>query len=32
VPALKLDLPANAIGKDYRPITNPLEESTPNGT
>ena len=24
VPALKLDLPANAIGKDYRPITNPL--------
>jgi len=24
VPALKLDLPANAIGKDYRPITSPL--------
>lgn len=23
VPALKLDLPANAIGKDYRPLTNP---------
>ena len=24
VPALKLDLPANAIGKDYRPISRPL--------
>lgn len=24
VPGLKLDLPANAIGKDYRPITQPL--------
>ena len=24
VPALKLDLPANAIGKDYRPITHPV--------
>ena len=24
VPALKLDLPANAIGKDYRPITGPV--------
>ena len=24
VPALKLDLPANAIGKDYRPLTQPL--------
>ena len=24
VPALRLDLPANAIGKDYRPITAPL--------
>ncbi len=24
VPALKLDLPANAIGKDYRPISAPL--------
>ncbi|WP_137892997.1 DUF3750 domain-containing protein [Ramlibacter sp. 2FC] len=24
VPALKLDLPANAIGKDYRPLTSPL--------
>lgn len=24
VPALKLDLPANAIGKDYRPLTRPL--------
>ena len=23
VPALKLDLPANAIGKDYRPLTSP---------
>ena len=24
VPTLKLDLPANAIGKDYRPITGPV--------
>lgn len=24
VPALDLDMPANAIGKDYRPITNPV--------
>ena len=24
VPALKLDLPANAIGKDYRPIDRPV--------
>jgi len=24
VPQLQLDLPANAIGKDYRPLTNPL--------
>ncbi len=24
VPALQLDLPANAIGKDYRPLTNPV--------
>lgn len=24
VPALRLDLPANAIGKDYRPITRPV--------
>jgi hypothetical protein len=24
VPALKLDLPPNAIGKDYRPLTNPV--------
>lgn len=24
VPALKLDLPANAIGKDYRPLTDPI--------
>jgi hypothetical protein len=24
VPALRLDLPANAIGKDYRPLTNPI--------
>lgn len=24
VPALKLDLPANAIGKDYRPISRPM--------
>ncbi len=30
VPALKLDLPANAIGKDYRPITRPLGMS-PSG-
>lgn len=30
VPALKLDLPANAIGKDYRPITRPLGVS-PSG-
>lgn len=28
VPALKLDLPANAIGKDYRPITRPLGVSS----
>ena len=28
VPALKLDLPANAIGKDYRPVTSPLGVST----
>lgn len=28
VPALKLDLPANAIGKDYRPLTNPIGLST----
>lgn len=28
VPALKLDLPANAIGKDYRPLTNPLGVSS----
>ena len=28
VPALKLDLPANAIGKDYREITHPLGVST----
>lgn len=28
VPALKLDLPANAIGKDYRPLTNPVGVST----
>lgn len=31
VPALKLDLPANAIGKDYRAITNPLGVS-PSGS
>ena len=31
VPALKLDLPANAIGKDYRPISRPLGMS-PSGT
>ncbi len=30
VPALKLDLPANAIGKDYRPISRPLGMS-PSG-
>lgn len=24
VPALRLDLPANAIGKDFRPLSNPL--------
>lgn len=24
VPALNLDMPANAIGKDYRPLTNPV--------
>ncbi len=24
VPALRLDLPANAIGKDYRPLTQPI--------
>ncbi len=28
VPALKLDLPANAIGKDYRSLTNPVGVST----
>lgn len=28
VPALKLDLPANAIGKDYRPLTHPVGVST----
>lgn len=28
VPALKLDLPANAIGKDYRPLTKPVGVST----
>lgn len=28
VPALRLDLPANAIGKDYRPISHPLGLST----
>lgn len=28
MPALKLDLPANAIGKDYRPLTNPVGLST----
>ena len=26
--ALKLDLPANAIGKDYRPLTNPVGVSS----
>jgi len=31
VPALKLDLPANAIGKDYRPISRPLGLS-PSGS
>ena len=31
VPALDLDMPANAIGKDYRPITNPVGLS-PSGT
>lgn len=24
VPALKLDMPANAVGKDYRPLSNPI--------
>ncbi|MEC5343128.1 DUF3750 domain-containing protein [Brenneria populi] len=24
VPALKLDMPANAVGKDYRPLTRPI--------
>lgn len=28
VPALKLDLPANAIGKDYRPLTSPIGVSS----
>lgn len=28
VPALKLDLPANAIGKDYRPLWHPVGVST----
>lgn len=28
VPALRLDLPANAIGKDYRPVTRPLGVSS----
>ncbi len=28
VPALKLDLPANAIGKDYRPLSHPLGVSS----
>jgi hypothetical protein len=28
VPALKLDLPANAIGKDYRTLTNPVGVSS----
>jgi hypothetical protein len=27
-PSLKLDLPANAIGKDYRPLTNPVGVSS----
>ena len=31
VPALKLDLPANAIGKDYRPIHSPIGLS-PSGS
>lgn len=31
VPALKLDLPANAIGKDYRPLTSPVGVS-PTGS
>jgi hypothetical protein len=31
VPSLKLDLPANAIGKDYRPLTNPIGVS-PSGS
>lgn len=31
VPALQLDLPANAIGKDYRPLTNPVGVS-PSGS
>lgn len=31
VPALKLDLPANAIGKDYRPLASPLGVS-PSGS
>ncbi len=31
VPSLKLDLPANAIGKDYRPLNNPIGVS-PSGS
>lgn len=31
VPALKLDLPANAVGKDYRPLTSPVGVS-PTGS
>jgi hypothetical protein len=31
VPELKLDLPANAIGKDYRPINDPVGRS-PSGS
>jgi hypothetical protein len=31
VPSLKLDLPANAIGKDYRSLTNPIGVS-PSGS
>ncbi len=31
VPALRLDLPANAIGKDYRPLERPLGLS-PSGS
>ncbi len=31
VKALQLDLPANAIGKDYRPLTNPVGVS-PSGS